>query len=220
MKNKRLSERKLRIWGQSYLTYKYLWPNIEWAASTALLNLREDKPYVLDIGCGNKPYADLFKDCYYQGVDYTNEDSSPDIVADATDIPIDSGAVSIVFCSQVIEHVPEPQAVVDECYRLLKPGGYLIITGPFYWPLHEEPYDFHRFSKYGFKNLLDKAGFSSYEIRPDGGDWSMIFLSISLKLKRKWTIPIRIIINILGVAFDKFDDQCLSPSNYTILAKR
>jgi SAM-dependent methyltransferase len=219
MNEKRLQKRQLRLWKKDYLVYRYLWPNIEWAIHTALETLEREKPYVIDIGCGHKPYSDLFESCDYLGVDYTDNDSSPDIIADATNIPLESETADIVFSTQVIEHVPNPQDMVKECFRLLKPGGYLILTGPFYWPIHEEPYDFYRFTKYGFEHLLKSADFDSWDIKPDGGDWAQLFLSVNLNVS-KWFFPLRIILNILGVIFDKFNSSHKIPSNYTILAKK
>jgi SAM-dependent methyltransferase len=217
---KRLSQRRLNIWRQDYLAYKYLWPNIEWAIQKSLAEVNSEKPFVVDIGCGRKPYRELFGDCIYKGIDYTTEDSLPDIIADATAIPIDAQTVDIVFSSQVIEHVPNPQAMVNECFRLLKPGGVLILTGPFYWPLHEEPYDFHRFTKYGFENLLKIAQFSSWDIKPDGGDWAQIILSINLKMSHFILIPIRILLNLIGITLDTFNKSYKNPANYTVFAKR
>lgn len=73
--------------------------------------------------------------------------------------------------------------MISESYRVLKPGAFFLLTGPFYWPLHEEPYDFFRFTKYGFESMLSEAGYNHVRSRPPGGDWAQIFLSINLKLK-------------------------------------
>jgi len=62
---------------------------------------------------------------------------------------------------------------VNEAFRILKPGGYFIISGPMYWPLHEEPYDFFRFTKYGFKYVLEKGGFEIVETKSNGGKWAL-----------------------------------------------
>lgn len=219
MKKSRLTTRRLKIWSCDYLVYRYLWPNIEWATSKALHEISNQAPLVLDIGCGHKPYADLFKGCHYQGMDCTTVDASPDMVGDATKIPFQNAIFDIVFSTQVIEHVPNPQEMIRECHRVLKLGGFLILTGPFYWPLHEEPYDFYRFTKYGFENLLREAGFSHWEIRPDGGDWAQIFLSVNLHLEKKCFIPLRVIFNLAGLILDRLDHRELSSANYTVIAK-
>ncbi|XZF64819.1 MAG: class I SAM-dependent methyltransferase [Gloeotrichia echinulata DVL01] len=220
MKKSRLKNRELRIWHQSYLANKYLWINIEWAVSEAIKEISNNTPFVLDVGCGHKPYRDLFSNCNYKGLDCTTVDSSPDIVGDATNIPLETGTVDIVFTTQVIEHVPDPKAMICECYRVLKAGGFLVLTGPFYWPLHEEPFDFHRFTKYGFENLLKEVGFADWQIKCDGGSWAQTFLTINLQLRSRWLAPFWVFFNLVGGLMDKVDYTELSPSNYTILAKK
>jgi hypothetical protein len=96
---------------------------------------------------------------------------------------------------------------------------FLILTGPFYWPLHEEPHDYYRFTKYGFQNLLKVAGYSSWEIWPDGGDWTQIFLSINLQLQRTCFIPLVIIFNLSGLIMEFLDHREKIPANYTIIAR-
>lgn len=220
MRKGRLRSRRLKIWGADYLHYRYLWPNIESAVHRALESNGTHTPIVLDVGCGNKPYKDLFGESLYIGLDCGTEDSSPDLIGDATQLPIGTGAVDIVFSTQVIEHVRNPGLMVKECSRVLKPGGSLILTGPFYWPLHEEPYDFHRFTKYGFAHYLEEAGFSEWEIEEDGGDWAQVCLSVSLRLNRRWLAPFRVLVNSAGAIMDSAFASRLSPSNYTILARR
>jgi len=121
--------------------------------------------------------------------------------------------------TQVIEHVPHPQKMMMECGRVLKPGGYLILSGPFYWPLHEEPFDFYRFTKYGFAQMLKDAGFSSWEIKEDGGDWAQLMLALNLKLCKRWMAPLRCIVNIVGLTLNQAFLSTKSSANYTVLAK-
>lgn len=213
----RLKLRKTRIWHQNYLIYRYLWPNIEWAVESVKKQLKIIKPKVLDVGCGEKPYRDLFEDCEYTGLNPTAEGADPDILGDATDLPVKSETVDIVFTTQVIEHVPEPQKMINECFRVLKPGGALVLTGPFYWPIHEEPYDYYRYTRYGLEYMLQKAGFTTWEIRPDGGDWAQILLSINLKVPRVF-FPIRILVNCLGLLAEKVSTSENIPANYTLKA--
>lgn len=211
--------RVLRVWKQDYLHYKYLWPNLEWAARTALERVRSESPKVLDIGCGHKPYRDLFVKAQHWGMDHDIVDTSPDLVGDALCLPISDQSLDIVFATQVIEHVTNPHVLVRECRRVLRPNGFLILSGPFFWPLHEEPYDFFRFTKYGFEQLLRDAGFSEWKILEDGGDWAQMMLSVCLRLN-KWLFPLRCIVNIVGAVLDSVNRSTRLPANYTVLAKR
>ena len=214
----RLRQRKLRLWKQDYLHYKYLWPNLEWAARTALEHVGSDHPTVLDIGCGHKPYHDLFPGAQHWGMDHGTVDTSPDLVGDALRLPIRDQSVDIVFATQVIEHLTNPHDMVRECKRVLRPRGCLIVSGPFYWPLHEEPYDFFRFTKYGFAQLMKDAGFSEWQIREDGGDWAQMMLSVCLRLN-KWVFPLRCAVNLTGAFLESVNKSTRLPANYTVLAK-
>jgi SAM-dependent methyltransferase len=215
----RLIKRRLRIWRSDYLVNKYLWPNIERAIQEAKDLVATPSPLVLDVGCGYKPYRECFGPVRYLGMDRTSEDSSPDFLGDACCIPIHTGVVDIVFATQVIEHVPEPHRMLKEFKRVLKPEGALILSGPMFWPLHEEPYDFYRFTKYGFARLLGAAGFSRWTIWEDGGDWAQIALAISLKFEGFAAIPLRCLVNVTGEILDAIDRSNKSPSNYTVLAE-
>ena len=214
----RLQRRTLRIWKQDYLHYKYLWPNLEWAARTALERISSDCPKVLDIGCGHKPYRDLFPRAQHWGMDHGIVDTSPDFVGDALRLPIRDQSVDIVFATQVIEHLTNPHVMVRECKRVLRPNGCLILSGPFFWPLHEEPYDFFRFTKYGFEQLLKDAGFLEWQILEDGGDWAQMMLSVCLRLN-KWLFPLRCAVNLTGAFLDSVSKSTRLPANYTVLAR-
>jgi len=218
---KRLRVRKLKFWSQDYLVYKYLWRDIELSIKQGKDFLYDESKKIktLDVGCGNKPYRDLFDDCEYTGMDYNDVGAEPDIIGSAMEMPFQDESYDMVFSTQVIEHLTEPQQMVNECYRVLKPKGVLILTGPFYWPLHEIPDDFYRFSRYGFENLLNKAGFQEIQIIANGGTWAQIFLSISLQIPR-WLFPLRPLSNAMGLMMDKlfYNENC--PANYTVIAKK
>lgn len=214
----RLQHRTLRLWKKDYLHHKYLWRNLEWAARTALEHVGLDNPRVLDIGCGHKPYHDLFPTTQHWGMDCGLLDASPDFIGDALCLPIRDQSVDIVFATQVIEHVTDPHRMVRECKRVLRPNGWLILSGPFFWPLHEEPHDFFRFTKYGFEQLLKDAGLVEWQIVEDGGDWAQMMLSICLRLN-KWLFPLRCALNVSGALLDSLSKSKTLPPNYTVLAK-
>jgi len=87
----RLRTRRLRWYARDYLVYRSLWPKIESAISAALADyLPQRRPVVLDVGCGEQPYADLFSQAHYIGLNGTREGACPAVVGDAQRLPIAS----------------------------------------------------------------------------------------------------------------------------------
>jgi SAM-dependent methyltransferase len=218
--NGRLVERRLRPWRQDYLHYRYLWPDIERSVAAARSRVTAAQPFVLDLGCGNRPYHDLFEGCRIVGVDHSADDTSPDAIMDATSLALAGDQFDIVFCTQVIEHVPDPAALVRETHRVLKPGGWLVLTGPFWWPHHEEPYDFQRFTRYGFEHMLRRAGYAAFEVTPEGGDWALTFLTIGHRLRGRALAPVRLVSNMVGATLDRLAPSFTCPSGWTVMARK
>lgn len=134
------------------------------------------KGKLLDIGCGNKPYSKVLEAYIseYVGCDIVqSSENSVDILCPANAIELENEIFDTIISTQTIEHVEDHQGLVNEAFRLLKKDGYFILSGPLYWPLHEEPYDFFRFTKHGFKYILEKAGFEVVLIKSNGGKWSV-----------------------------------------------
>lgn len=127
---------------------------------------------VLDVGCGQKRYQVLFEEANYIGIDIpdsNSEGNKADIYADASSMPFADNSFDCVICTEVIEHVNSPDNVLKEIHRVIKNGGFLIISAPFIWPMHEEPRDFYRFSKFGLHYLLEQNGLKIVEERKRGG---------------------------------------------------
>lgn len=132
---------------------------------------------VLDIGCGNKPYEQLFtgKIIRYTGCDVVQSDQNRvDVICPATKLDFNNDNFDTVFTTQVIEHVDDPAKMLSEANRVMKINGHIIVSAPFCWELHEEPYDFYRYSKYGLRAMLEKAGFKVISIKANGGKWAAI----------------------------------------------
>jgi SAM-dependent methyltransferase len=127
---------------------------------------------VLDVGCGNQPYAPLVlrQASTYVGIDLScAHDPAPHVCGDSLQLPFKDASFDAVLSTQVIEHVTDPFVMVKEIGRVVRPGGYAVITGPFAWPLHEEPHDYFRFTKYAFAQLAARGGLSVVSIRERGG---------------------------------------------------
>jgi SAM-dependent methyltransferase len=123
---------------------------------------------VLDVGAGDAPYRELFSAQRYVTLDH---DQSPhggdvDIVGSADSIPTADASFDVVLCTQVLEHVAEPLAVLGEFHRVLTPAGKVIATVPFAWEEHELPHDYFRYTKPGIEHLLERAGFVDLDVNP------------------------------------------------------
>ena len=85
--------------------------------------------------------------------------SESDIVASLDALPVNPASFDAVLCTEVLEHLRHPDAVLAELARVLVPGGRLCLTVPFVWPLHEEPFDFFRYTPFALSEMLQEHGF-------------------------------------------------------------
>jgi ubiquinone/menaquinone biosynthesis C-methylase UbiE len=116
----------------------------------------------LDIGAQNGPYAAHFPQRI--GLDI-QPGAGVRIIGDAQALGIRDNAVAVVLCTEVLEHLPEPQRAIDEMFRVLEPGGELLLTTRFLFPLHDTPHDYFRYTKYGLRHLLRR--FEIVELREE-----------------------------------------------------
>ena len=130
---------------------------------------------VLDAGAGRGVYRELLQDQAddYIGMDITSTKAT-NVVGDAQRLPFADASFDTVFCSQVLEHVPEPWLVLAEFRRVLKDEGRLILTVPHISWLHNEPYDYYRYTSHGLTYLLTRGGLVVSDIMPVGGLFSLL----------------------------------------------
>jgi ubiquinone/menaquinone biosynthesis C-methylase UbiE len=123
---------------------------------------------VLDAGAGRAPYRDLFAHARYETADFLAVKGKryvqPDYVCDLAQIPVEDARFDHVVLTQVLEHIPEPARVLAELHRVLKPGGTLWLTAPFFYAEHERPYDYFRYTQFGLRHLLESVGFEVLEL--------------------------------------------------------
>ncbi|MBI4446490.1 MAG: methyltransferase domain-containing protein [Acidobacteria bacterium] len=132
------------------------------------------KPVVLDAGAGESRFQCHFKGHFYVALDSAAGDSAWDysrihVRGDLHRVPIRSRAADLAISIQVLEHVSSPLTVLQEIFRVLKPGGTLYLTVPQGWHEHQPPNDFFRFTRYSLRLLLEQAGFQVRLIEPIGG---------------------------------------------------
>ena len=155
--------------------------------------LGEFQGRLLDVGCGQKPYRTLLTShpsrvTEYIGLDLDNNpihDNQPDITWINGSIPLEDGSIDCAIATEVFEHCPDPEAVMYEINRVLKPGGVLFYTVPFLWPLHEVPHDEYRYTPFSLKRHLAQSGFTAIDLRPLGGWDASLAQMLGLWLRRR-----------------------------------
>jgi SAM-dependent methyltransferase len=189
---------------------------------------------LIDLGCGDMP----FRDTISQQVDvYDSLDIFPRVatVTYRADIQNMSMIADQMYdtgiCIEVLEHVPNPFQALKEMRRILKLGGYLVLTVPHLSRLHDEPHDYYRYTKYGLEYMLSNEGFEIIELVKRGGIFSFFGHQIAtLVVGVSWIFPgLRQVvwwlnswlITRLCFAIDNvFDNSGLFALGYSLVAKR
>lgn len=152
----------------------------DYLVRTAILQaLKETLPRfsgtLLDIGSGYMPYKALVLEPpsnaqKYIGLDFKdNLYQPPDLEWDGETIPLEDNAVDCAMATELLEHCPQPEQVLREALRVLKPGGLLFFTVPFLWPLHCVPNDEYRYTPFALTRHLKNSGFEQIELKALGG---------------------------------------------------
>jgi SAM-dependent methyltransferase len=135
----------------------------------------------LDVGCGNQPFRNSLQQLGYRyvGLDVEqNADGTVDVIA-----PIDGAlpaslsegsGFDLVLCTEVLEHVADWQLAFRNLAMLLAPGGTLLVTSPFFYPLHEQPIDYWRATPYVWPHLASNVGLTLVSARLAGDAWDVL----------------------------------------------
>lgn len=111
----------------------------------------------LDLGSAWSPYSSYFPNRTSSDIE---ERGGVDVVADAHNLPFSDGEFENILCSEVLEHLHTPEKAIAEMYRVLSPGGTLILTTRFMFPMHDVPHDYFRYTETGMKHI-----FRNFEIK-------------------------------------------------------
>ena len=168
---------------------------------------------LLDVGCGSQPYRRYFPHLDYLGLDIdtaaNRQAGIADHFYDGSRFPFEDSSFDSVLCNQVLEHVFNPQQFLSEIRRVLKPGGRLLLTVPFVWDEHEQPYDCARYTSFGLRHLFDEQDLQWLEHRKLGGDASILFqltnaylFKVGRRLPKWWfllfSVTVMAMVNWLG----------------------
>lgn len=206
---------------------------------------------VLDVGAGSAPYRQLFAHCQYKTQDFSQlrDDQlryggyAPiDFVSDARSIPVPDGSFDAIVCTEVLEHVPEPIAVVREFGRIVAPGGHLILTAPLGSGIHQEPYHFYGgYTPFWYERFLSEAGFEAIHVVPNDGTYRhtaqetirFVRMSMPFRFNAPWYVSVAwlpvwlLLAPILAIGvpvaakfLDRFDPERRHTVGYHVTAVR
>jgi ubiquinone/menaquinone biosynthesis C-methylase UbiE len=180
--------------------------------TNGLSNYIKKGDIVGDIGCGEQPMRTFITDLggEYISVDLQqNSSNNVKVEANITNIPLANDYFDLILCTEVLEHVPDIFLALQELARLIRPNGVILITIPFVYPLHEEPFDFTRVTPHLIKVLSDKLNLQILQLTTTGNDfeviatildnfWSQTFKILPGFLRRFCSLVMRIPINIIA----------------------
>jgi len=214
--------------------------NRQHAGRTAWVALRA-RGEILDVGCAEGLIRGALRSSTrYVGLDYLATASAlyctrPDVYGDACKLPFTDNSFDSVLLLDVLEHIANPELALAEASRVLRPGGRLLLTIPFAYPLHDQPHDFHRLTEYGLRARLQRAGMSGLVITEVGtaSDAAAACLCMGLSqgaidalASRGWRAllipllpPVILLINLVGWAGSRlFPVSGLLPGGYYVEA--
>ncbi|MHC2995804.1 MAG: class I SAM-dependent methyltransferase [Candidatus Atribacteria bacterium] len=158
------------------------------------------KGKTLDVGCGQKAYEKFCNSSEYVGLEIDTPKNKKlkkaDYFYDGKIFPFNDSEFDSIIIIQVFEHVFNPEEFLSEVNRVLKMGGVMLITVPFLWDEHEQPFDYARYSSFGLKFILKKSGFEIVESRKSMNDIRVIFQILNDYIYKK-TITKNAYINLL-----------------------
>jgi len=189
------------------------WVDLQLLTCTRFLRPRliHLKGEVLDVGCGEMPFRSFLpKDVRYLGLDvpeavsFGMREHADIVVFDGVKIPFPDRSWDVILCTEVLEHTPEPETLVAEMLRVLRPGGTLLMTVPFSTRVHHSPHDYQRFTR--FRLVLLLSGFQTVEVLERGNDYAviankMIVLCARLVSERNWIkriVALAVVVLLLG----------------------
>jgi len=128
-----------------------------------------------DLGCGKVPLYEAYRALVAETfcIDWQNSLHGGEYLDLACDLsgplPLPDQAFDTVILSDVLEHLPEPQALWHENARILCKDGRLLLNVPFLYGLHEVPHDYYRYSEFALRRFAAGAGLEVLLLERTGG---------------------------------------------------
>jgi SAM-dependent methyltransferase len=161
-----------------------------------------------DLGCGNAPLAGVYAP-HVETMLWVDWPGSPhqqvtlDLSQDLNEpLRIDSASLDTVLLTDVLEHLRDPDGLLAEVRRVLRPGGRAIIGVPFLYWLHEEPHDHHRYTIHKLRDFAARHGFTVLREQVNGGGLDVVRdLLTKLAYTDRFPLPAWLVHHLTGALF-------------------
>lgn len=134
------------------------------------------KGKLIDLGCGKVPFYEFYKDFAEDVfcVDWENtahKNPHLDLEWDLNkNLNFSANQYyDTIILSDVLEHIFNPTNLINEMYRILKKEGIVIMNVPFYYWIHESPFDYYRYTHFALTKMFEESGFEIIETKSLGG---------------------------------------------------
>lgn len=234
------------IWHSHYLSYR--------VSRNALMTLGHRlRGVVIDIGAGTghgETYLDTDKTTYFptdlptgrdaNDVTISRKGKAPVHHCSIYELPFPDNEFGGAMVLMVLEHLERPTKGLAELYRVAEPGGLVLISTPFAFPVHGAPFDFRRWTPVGLESELREVGYELEECIPCGAAFSSVTMNFHLALRfhvmkggpafipklivfqllMPLIIAMQGITNFLALIFDRLDTSGAFPLAVVALARK
>ncbi|MAW74374.1 MAG: hypothetical protein CMG09_00375 [Candidatus Marinimicrobia bacterium] len=182
------------------------------------INLKKYKR-VLVVGSGKDPYRNLFSEDVeeYVRFDIEPHDGLTDVIGDIHEAPFDDNSFDCIFAIEVMEHLENPFLFKKEIKRMLKKGGSMVLTVPFIFHMHADPFDYWRPTKMALSELFDD--FDELSISNQGNRLHVILDLISTSFRNNNLFKILRVFN-LPLSLIDFKSDSTACSGFFVTAKK
>ncbi|BAY91944.1 MULTISPECIES: class I SAM-dependent methyltransferase [unclassified Tolypothrix] len=191
------------------------------------------KGLLLDLGCGNVPLYAMYRDKIVDNVcvDWSNsihKNKYLDYVFDLNDrLLLESEQFDTILLTDVLEHIANPEFLINEITRLLKPGGHLILTVPFFYWIHEQPHDYFRYTEFCIKRFCENNKLNVILLEPYGGAPEIILDIVAKNLMDVSPMLCKIHCNVSTLFINSYIGKKIStktsksfPLGYSLIAQK
>lgn len=184
---------------------------------------------LVDFGCGDMPYRSVIEPMVgkYLGVDLEMNPQAEHHIGFDSKTTLPENYADIVLSNQVLEHVDSPEGYLQEAFRILKPGGTIILTTHGYWFYHPTPNDYWRWTSAGLRKTVEKEGFKIFSFFGIMGlaasGLQLLQDAIGVKLPKFLLPPFALFMQTWIRLFDKIHSQeqrNRDASLYIVIAKK